>query len=203
MVPQGRAPRSRSVVQHRYGCSCLARWELGGTRRRGRQAELCAHRPSPGPGGGRGSRKVRKALWKWQEGVQLPGPRPNVLQNSFALQSSGPSRRGAAAGGGLWGSPQKQLRKGQRPELLGRGRRSCLHSGQHGTLQPVHRAAGAQGCARGVPGSGTALLPGVGAAGVCVTCRSGEKGNGDGVGNGDRDGDGDGGMRMGMEMGLR
>lgn len=166
-------------------------------------AERCIHHLQPSPRGRGSSRGGGGLFGNGKKASSFPGPRPNFLQKSYALQSSGPSQRGGGAGRVSVCRPRSSCRRGRDPQTTGQSPRGSLHSGQHGytSTRSAHRpphshkgqgeafgavpggcqgAAGSSsacsGCRRGAaPRLRDMGLPGARAAGVCVTCRWGGK----------------------------
>lgn len=166
-------------------------------------AERCIHHLQPSPRGRGSSRGGGGLFGNGKKASSFPGPRPNFLQKSYALQSSGPSQRGGGAGRVSVRRPRSSCRRGRDPQTTGQSPRGSLHSGQHGytSTRSAHRpprshkgrgeafgavpggcqgAAGSSsacsGCRRGAaPRLRDMGLPGARAAGVCVTCRWGGK----------------------------
>lgn len=165
-------------------------------------AEQCIHHLQPSPRGRGSSRGGGGLFGNGKKASSFPGPRPNFLQKSYALQSSGPSQRGAGAGRVSVRRPRSSCRRGRDPQTTGEPegqpalRTTRLHFNPQcppATPQPQGpgrgfwgRAGGCQGaagsssacsgCRRGAaPRLRDMGLPGARAAGVCVTCRWGGK----------------------------
>lgn len=142
MVSPG-AGGSRSVCQHRYGCSCFAAeaGAHGGAARppaRSGAPTISSPREEARDSGGTGGAGGGGGLLRnGKKASSFPGPRPNFLQKSCTLQTSGLF---AARGGCRRVSrlPQKQLPKGQRPRVRPAGTRRAACT-QADTPSHFHR----------------------------------------------------------------
>lgn len=165
---------SRSVCQHRYGCSCFV-MEAGMHGGAARPLALpeqsgaftisspCKEDWGRGGNWGGGGGLLRNG----KKASSFPGPRPNFLQKSCTLQTSGLLRQEAGAGGSL-SCPRNSCRRGTDPGFTRREpieqpalRLTHCHTSTSSARWPPRRACAGPGrrvTPRGCGGSSGAAL---------------------------------------------